>query len=63
MRVANLTFFFKKKKQVFDADGTGTISREELKHVMKSIGEQLTEEEIDEMLRIADKDGDGHIDC
>lgn len=30
---------------------------------MKSIGEQLTEEEIDEMLRIADKDGDGHIDC
>ncbi|KAI9900855.1 hypothetical protein N3K66_005117 [Trichothecium roseum] len=48
--------------KVFDADGTGTISREELKHVMKSIGEQLSEEEIDEMLRIADKDGDGHID-
>jgi Ca2+-binding EF-hand superfamily protein len=49
--------------QVFDRDGTGTISREELRHVMKSIGEQLTEAEIDEMIKLADKDGDGAIDC
>jgi calmodulin len=47
---------------VFDRDGTGTISREELRHVMKSIGEQLTEAEIDEMIKLADKDGDGAID-
>ena len=49
--------------KVFDRDGTGTISRDELKAVMKSLGENLSEEEIDEMLKLADKDGDGHIDC
>ncbi|KAL6849764.1 hypothetical protein ACO1O0_009309 [Amphichorda felina] len=48
--------------KVFDRDGTGTISREELKDVMKSLGEDLTEDEIDEMLKLADKDGDGTID-
>ena len=49
--------------KVFDRDGTGTISKDELRHVMKSLGENLTEEEIDEMLKMADKDGDGTIDC
>lgn len=49
--------------KVFDRDGTGTISRDELKAVMKSLGENLTEDEIDEMLKLADKDGDGTIDC
>jgi len=48
--------------KVFDRDGTGTISRDELRHVMKSLGENLTEDEIDEMLKMADKDGDGTID-
>lgn len=49
--------------KVFDRDGTGTISKDELRHVMKSLGENLTEDEIDEMLKMADKDGDGTIDC
>ena len=30
---------------------------------MLSIGENLTSEEIDEMVREADKDGNGSIDC
>lgn len=30
---------------------------------MKSIGESLTEAEIDEMLHFADSDGSGTIDC
>ncbi|KAI8582858.1 hypothetical protein K450DRAFT_225157 [Umbelopsis ramanniana AG] len=46
----------------FDADKSGTISREELKNVMNSLNEHLTEDEIDEMIREADKDGDGKID-
>ncbi|KAI9288547.1 hypothetical protein BC943DRAFT_316831 [Umbelopsis sp. AD052] len=45
----------------FDADKSGTISREELKNVMDSLNEHLTEDEIDEMIREADKDGDGKI--
>lgn len=49
--------------RVFDKDGSGTISAEELKHVMKSLGEDLTDAEIDEMIREADKDNNGTIDC
>ncbi len=49
--------------QVFDKDGSGTIDVEELRHVMKSIGENLSDDEIEEMLKEADKDGNGSIDC
>lgn len=48
---------------VFDKDGSGTISADELRQVMKSLGENLTNEEIDEMIREADKDQNGTIDC
>ena len=48
---------------VFDKDGNGTISADELRSLMKSIGEELTDQDIDEMLKEADKDGDGTIDC
>ena len=37
------------------------ISSEELKNVMLTLGEHLTEEEIDEMIREADEDGDGKM--
>merc|ERR1712223_861295 len=57
---------------VFDKDGNGFISAAELKHVMTNI-EKLTDEEVDllidllmdedvdEMIRKADIDGDGQI--
>ncbi len=48
---------------VFDKDGSGTISSEELRNVLKSLGENLTDSELDEMIKLADKNGDGHIDC
>ena len=48
---------------VFDRDGSGAISSDELRHVMFSIGECFTDEEIDAMMREADLDGDGAIDC
>ncbi|CAG8760325.1 13486_t:CDS:2 [Cetraspora pellucida] len=47
--------------KVFDKDGNGLISAAELKVVMSSIGEKLSDEEIDEMIHEADVDGDGQI--
>ena len=45
--------------KVFDRDNNGFISAAELRHVMTSIGEKLTDDEVDEMIREADQDGDG----
>ena len=42
-------------------DGNGFISAAELRHIMTNLGEKLTDEEVDEMLREADIDGDGQI--
>lgn len=47
--------------QVFDKDGNGFISAQELRHIMTNLGEKLTDEEVDEMIREADVDGDGQI--
>ena len=47
---------------VFDKDKSGTISAEELKSVMKVIGEKLTDQEIDDAIRLADTTGDGEVD-
>merc|ERR1712171_1534 len=47
--------------KVFDRDGNGLISAAELRHVMTNLGEKLTDEEVDEMIREADVDGDGQI--
>ena len=47
--------------KVFDKDGNGQISQSELKQVMLSLGENLTEDEIEEMVLEADIDGDGQV--
>ena len=47
--------------KIFDKDGNGVISAQELRHVMTTLGERLTEDEADEMIREADIDGDGYI--
>ncbi|CAB4308888.1 unnamed protein product [Prunus armeniaca] len=47
--------------RVFDKDQNGFISAAELRHVMTNLGEKLTDEEVDEMIREADVDGDGQI--
>ncbi|XP_064622651.1 uncharacterized protein LOC135484884 [Lineus longissimus] len=48
--------------KVFDKDQNGFISVAELRHVMTNLGEKLTVEEVEEMVREADIDGDGTID-
>jgi calmodulin len=47
--------------RVFDKDGNGFISAAELRHVMTNLGEKLTDEEVDDMIREADIDGDGQV--
>jgi len=49
--------------KVFDKDGSGTISSEEIAHVMASFGETLSDEELKIMMEEVDKDGNGTIDC
>ncbi|XP_052767261.1 calmodulin-like [Mya arenaria] len=48
--------------RVFDKDGNGYISSEELRHVMTNLGEKLTDQEVAEMIREADMNGDGMVD-
>jgi len=43
--------------KVFDTDGNGYISPAELRQVMASLGEKLSDQEIDQMVREADADG------
>ncbi|KAH0454198.1 hypothetical protein IEQ34_016122 [Dendrobium chrysotoxum] len=45
--------------KVFDRDQNGFISATELKNVLISLGEKLTDEEAEQMIKEADFDGDG----
>ena len=47
--------------KVFDMDGNGFISAEEFKWTMMNLGNQLTEE-VNEIIKTADLNGDGQID-
>lgn len=49
-------FFLKNK-----ISASGAISSKELKHVLQAIGEPLTDDEVKEFMKAADKDGDGEV--
>ena len=45
----------------FDLDHNGFVGAGELRHVLVNIGEPVADEEVDEMIRMVDKDGDGQV--
>ena len=47
--------------RMFDVDSSGFITASEYKMCLIALGEEATEEEIDETMREADKNGDGKI--
>ena len=47
--------------RVFDRDGNGYISAVELRHVMTNLGEKLTDDEVDELIREIDVNNDGQV--
>ncbi|KAK3599650.1 hypothetical protein CHS0354_029111 [Potamilus streckersoni] len=61
MKVTDTEDEIKEAFKVFDKDNNGLISPSELKSVMVNLGERLTDEEVDEMIKEADVDGDGYI--
>ena len=48
--------------KVFDTDGSGTISKKELMALMKSLGQNLSEAELEAMMAEVDTDKSGEID-
>ena len=53
---------FREAFQAFDKDGNGSISTKELGTVMRSLGQNLSEAEIKQMIEIVDEYKSGTID-
>ena len=47
--------------RIFDKDGTGYVVAAEIRHVLTHLGEKLSDEEVDEMIREAEITGDGQV--
>merc|ERR1711998_386147 len=53
---------FKEAFSLFDKDGDGTITTKELGTVMRSLGQNPTEAELQDMINEVDADGNSTID-
>ena len=53
--------YIQKIFQYFDLENTGKITSRHLKKIAQEIGENLSDEELKEIMEEADRDGDGYI--
>jgi len=53
---------FKEAFILFDKNGDGTVSHEELGVVLRTLGQNPTEGEVQDMINEVDEDGSGAID-
>lgn len=52
---------FKEAFSLFDKDGDGTITTKELGTVMRSLGQNPTEAELQDMIQEVDANGNGQV--
>eukprot|EP00355_Strombidium_rassoulzadegani_P001622 CAMPEP_0168607384 /NCGR_PEP_ID=MMETSP0449_2-20121227/7_1 /TAXON_ID=1082188 /ORGANISM="Strombidium rassoulzadegani, Strain ras09" /LENGTH=89 /DNA_ID=CAMNT_0008647183 /DNA_START=107 /DNA_END=377 /DNA_ORIENTATION=- len=45
-----------------DSNKDGVVTKDELKTLLKGLGEEVTDDVVEEMINIADENGDGTVD-
>ena len=51
----------RKAFDVMDENKDGQVTKDELKKLLQGLGEEVTDEIVDEMINIADENGDGKV--
>ena len=51
----------RKAFDVMDENKDGVVTKDELKKLLQGLGEEVTDEIVDEMINIADENGDGKV--
>ena len=51
----------RKAFDVMDENKDGQVTKDELKNLLKGLGEDVTDEIVNEMISIADENGDGKV--
>merc|ERR1712216_90380 len=48
--------------RMFDEDNSGSLDYDEIRNILSNMGEKMNSEEIEELIKTVDYDGDGAVD-